>query len=71
MLKYRLKEENNKIYIIHRKGIKIMIEKRIAPEQYAPAQWFVNDIDFMIRTANYRQVRIIHTFVKHLLGPGS
>lgn len=47
-----------------------MIEKRITPEQDAPAQWFVNDIDFMIRTANYRQVRIIHTFVKHLLGPG-
>lgn len=47
-----------------------MTEKRIAPEQDAPALWLVNDIDFMIRTANYRQVRIIHTFVKHLLGPG-
>lgn len=47
-----------------------MIEKRIAPEQDAPTLWLVNDIDFMIQTANYRQVRIIHTFVKHLLGPG-
>ena len=55
---------------IHRKELKTMTEKRIAPEQDAPALWLVNDIDFMIRTANYRQVRIIHTFVKHLLGPG-
>lgn len=46
-------------------------EERKTPEQEAPAHSeLLQDIQNMTRTSNYRQIRIIHNFVKSLLGPG-
>ena len=48
-----------------------MIEERKMPEQEAPAyNEMLREVQSMILLTNYRQIWMIHSFIKSLLGPG-
>lgn len=48
-----------------------MIEERETPEREAPAyNEMLREVQSMILLTNYRQIWMIHSFIKSLLGPG-
>ena len=49
----------------------IMEEERKTPESEAPAyNEMLREVQSMILLTNYRQIWMIHSFIKSLLGPG-